>query len=114
MLVREDAAGHLWIGQAMPRPWLEAGQTVEIRDAPTIFGPVSCRIESGADGCRVSINLKARSRFSPKPIILLRLRDPGSRPIAAVSVNGKRLTSFDKDTIRLGPPHKSCEIRVDY
>jgi hypothetical protein len=113
MLVREDTAGQLWIGQAVPRPWLEAGQTVEIQDAPTLFGPISYRIESRSDGRRVSINLKARSRPLPM-IILLRLRDPGGRAIAAVSVNGKRLTSFDKDTIRLGPQRGSYQVRVDY
>src|SRR5215469_16664071 len=48
MLVREVDDHTLLLAQATPRKWLEDGKKIEVRKAPTYFGPVSLQIESQA------------------------------------------------------------------
>ena len=98
MLVREGG-NTLWLGQAIPRDWLAAGKHVAVLDAPTVFGPVSYRIEPQADGS-MRVQLTPPVREPPKEI-RLRLRDPSHRRIAHVTANGPVAINFSSDTLRL-------------
>jgi hypothetical protein len=112
MLVQEDG-DRLWIGRAIPRPWLGGEAVTEVRDAPTAFGSVSFTIRPHPDQGRTDVELTAPSRRTPAAI-LLRLRDPGRRKIAGVKVNGRVLRTFDGDTIELASPAGRLEIEVTY
>jgi hypothetical protein len=112
MLVREDGPD-LRLAQAVPRPWLEAGRTIDIRNAPTKFGPVSLTIESHVDRGRIDVRLTAPAREAP-PSLLLRLRHPQEKPIKSVTVDGKPLTSFAGDTVTLASPRGALKIVVVY
>lgn len=98
MLVREDGET-LWLGQAIPRAWLEWGKRVAVKDAPTTFGAVSFSIEPQTDGS-MRVQLSPPIRDTPKEIAL-RLRDPKQRKIARVKTGGAANVKFSKDTIRL-------------
>jgi hypothetical protein len=112
MLVREDGAD-LRIGQAIPRPWLEAGKKIDIRNAPTAFGPVSFTIESHIDRRQIAVNLTAPAREAPKNIIL-RLRHPHGEAIRSVKVDGKLIDSFKDDMITLASPSGTMKMLVEY
>ena len=112
MLVREDG-GDLRIGQAIPRPWLEAGKKIDIRNAPTTFGPVSFTIESHLDRKQIAVNLTAPARETPKAIIL-RLRHPRGEAIKSVTVDGKPIASFKDETVTLTSARGALRILVEY
>ncbi len=112
MLAREDGPD-LRLCQAAPRPWLEAGKTIRIEDAPTKFGPVSLTIESHVDGGRIDVRLAAPAREAPRQI-LLRLRHPQEKPIKRVTVDGRPFTTFSADTVTLAAPKGTLKIAVEY
>ena len=49
---------------AAPRRWLADGQTIRIENAPTAFGPVSCRVESKLSDGYVEVNVTP----PPRPV----------------------------------------------
>jgi hypothetical protein len=112
MLVQEDG-DRLWLGRAMPRPWLGGESAVELRDAPTAFGPVSFTIRPRPAEGRTVVELAAPARRRPAAI-LLRLRDPKMRRMAAVTVNGRAIRTFDAETIKLVAPAGRLAIEVIY
>ena len=68
-----------------PRPWLADGQTINVQDAPTSFGPVSYSLSRQGSVLQGSIDPPAR----PAPASLeLRLRLPAGEHLAAVRING--------------------------
>lgn len=112
MLVREDG-DRLWIGQAVPRHWITDGQTIELREAATAFGPVSFSIRPHPGRGRTEIELTAPARRTAKAV-LLRLREPSGRKIATVKVNGRPVRSFSADTVELQSPRGVLTIEVAY
>lgn len=112
MLVQEDGE-KLWIGRALPRPWLGGETPTELTDAPTAFGPVSFTIRPHPAEGRTEVDLLAPAR-RPPAAIMLRLRDPGLRRIAGVKVNGEAITTFAGDTIELPRPTGRLTIEVAY
>jgi hypothetical protein len=101
LLVMEQGDS-LWITRAVPRVWLEQGQHITVKNAPTHFGVLSYEITSDVDHGQISATIDLPSRNPPKAV-LLRLRHPQSLPIKSVTVNGENWTNFDnsRDLIRL-------------
>jgi hypothetical protein len=112
MLIREDGE-NLWIGQAVPKHWLEEGKSIDIKGGPTRFGPVSLAIDSHPDCGEIFVELTAPARQTPK-IIFLRLRHPADRTISGVKVNGKPVKGYTSDTIKLALPRGTLRIQVVY
>ncbi len=92
---------HLLVGErgdeldllaGVPTAWLEPGQRITVRGAATWFGPMDIETRSEADPRRVLVRLAAPGRNPPR-VIRLHVRVPG--PIAAVTLNGQRLSTFD-------------------
>jgi len=111
MLVREEG-DTLWLGQAIPRDWLQPGQRVAVSEAPTTFGPVSYSIEPQADGSmRVTLSPPTRNR--PKEIIL-RLRDVKHRRIARIKPQGEMKVKFSDETVRLAGGDSPVTLDVSF
>lgn len=111
LLVREDN-NVLWIGQGIPRAWLETGKHITVTSAPTEFGNVSYRMDPQPDGTmRVSID--PPSRQSPGEI-RVRLRDPQHRRIASVNATGLGETSFSGETIVLRNVKSPLDLQVSF
>jgi hypothetical protein len=72
MLVHE-VVGILRLGYATPRAWLAPGKRIEVRNAPTSFGPVSYTIESRANDVLVTVEVPPEATD-----VSLRLRLPGA------------------------------------
>jgi hypothetical protein len=100
MLVREEGED-LLLAWAAPRLWLEDGKRLEVRDAPTLFGPVTFALRSEVKAGRMVCELTPPRRKSPRRI-RLRARHPKDRPIASVTVNGQPWNRFRKNVVELG------------
>jgi len=112
MLVREYG-DRLWIGQAVPRHWMKEGNTIEVKEAATAFGPVSFSIRPHPGLGRIEVELTAPPRRTPKAVVL-RLREPSGRKVATVKVNGRPIRSFNDDTVELQSPRGVLAIEVAY
>lgn len=103
MLIRESLNSRdgspetLHLAFATPREWLEDGKTIEFKDAPTLFGPVSGKIVSKINHGFVKASLTIPQRDSIKGIYL-KLRLPNRKKITRVSINGKEYRQFDPAT----------------
>lgn len=95
MFIRE-AGDELFLGQGIPRYWLDGGRSVRIENAPTHFGPMSLEITSRADGSQIDAVLTPPDRNPPERIYL-RLRHPQGKPIQSVTVGGEDYGQFDAE-----------------
>lgn len=112
MLLREEA-GSLRIGDAIPRAWLKTGSAVEVRDAPTSFGPVSFELRAEADGKAIRVRLDPPRRKPPLSIVV-RPRHPDARAIRRVTSGEKTYERFTSDTVTIDPGGEAVELRVEY
>jgi hypothetical protein len=99
MLVQEEG-DDLWLGRAIPRPWLAPGKEVRVERAPTLFGQVSYAILSKGQAGVMTAEVDAPAARSPK-VIHLRFRHPENRTLRQVTVNGAEHRDFTGDTILL-------------
>ncbi len=92
----------LWLARGTPRAWLEQGQKISVKNAPTHFGPLAYEIVSDVDHGQIVATVALPSRKSPQSVVL-RLRHPKAAPLQSVTVSGKPWTDFnqDKETITL-------------
>ena len=95
MLVMEIGDA-LWLARATPRAWLEQGQRIAVKNAPTYFGNLNYAITSDVDNGKINAAVEMPSRQAPKEVIL-RFRHPKAAPIKGVTVNGKPWTEYNKD-----------------
>ncbi len=112
MLLREDG-DRLWAAQAVPRSWLADGKTVEIRNAPTSFGPVSLKIESHVERGEIRVDWNSPARRTPN-VVFLKLRHPSRKGITGVRINGRPSTRFSGETVYLDSPGGSLKVVVSY
>jgi hypothetical protein len=101
MLAYERAAdGALVLAAGVSAAWLDAGEVV-VEGLPTWWGPLGYRLRRRANDA-LELSLSAGLRVPPGGIVLL---PPLPRPLADVTVNGERSTSFDgrSATIRQCP-----------
>lgn len=101
LLVMDDGAT-LWLARATPRAWLEQGQKISVKNAPTHFGTVAYEIVSDVDHDQINATVEMPARNPPKSVAL-RFRHPQAAPIREVEVNGADWKSFDpeKETVEL-------------
>jgi hypothetical protein len=114
MLVMERG-DELWLAPFATNSWMNDGMVVEVRNAPTRFGPVSYRITSSARKGLIEAVVDPPARANPAAIVI-RLRHPDGKPMQSVTVNGRRHTDFDPKTeiIRLKPGPGPITIRGRY
>jgi hypothetical protein len=114
MLVQERGK-ELWLAPFVTDNWLQDGQRVEVKNAPTRFGEASFEITSHSAQGYIEAQIEPPTRRAPG-VIILRLRHPQSREIRAVTANGKRLRNFDpaRSTITLKPSATTLNVRAEY
>jgi len=112
MLLHEESNA-LVIGQGVPTAWLEPGKRLEITDSPTLFGPLSCRIET-PDSDTATIALAPPTRTAPSEV-RLHLRHPQGRSIESVTgPEGKQLdVKIEGEVIHL-PATKPLDLIVKF
>lgn len=105
MLLNEWGNDTLIIGQAIPRAWLQKGKQIEVRNAPTYFGPVSFTIAGENDDHEITATIQLAQRNPPKEL-LIRFRHPSEKTIKQVTINGKAWNNYDvnKEYIKVPAP----------
>jgi hypothetical protein len=93
MFVHEQDS-NLYLGQAIPRDWLDRGQRVGIERAASYFGPLTFWIVPHLDQGEIHATLTPPERNRPAAIYV-RLRHPQNKAIQSVTVNGKSYDKFD-------------------
>jgi hypothetical protein len=83
----------LYLAKAAPVSWFGAGETVELKDGATWFGPVSYSIRVGEDTMEATVRPPRRN---PSAKLALRLRRADGKPVTSVTVNGKP-AEFDRE-----------------
>jgi hypothetical protein len=101
LLVFEDGR-NLVLLPAAPDDWFEWGSRIEVRDAPTHFGPLSYRVE--ARESEIVVDLAAAWRRAP---LKIELNLPF--PIETAVVDGRALNVNDH---RLFVPGGTGQIRI--
>jgi hypothetical protein len=110
-----DRDDELWLAPMVTNRWLQDGMKVEVRNAPTRFGPVSYKIASAAAAGHIDAEIQPPTRGTPKRLVI-RLRHPEGKPMKAVTVNGKPHQDFDagKEVVSLAPTTEQITLRVEY
>jgi hypothetical protein len=114
-LLVTERGDDLWLAPFLPAAWLRDGSVVQLRAAPTRFGPVSCRIESHLASGRIDAAIEPPVRQPPRGIVL-RLRHPDGKPIRAVRVDGRAHQGFapEAQTVTLDPGPGPQRVEVDF
>lgn len=102
MMIREEE-DTLLLAQATPRAWLEEGREIEVRQAPTYFGPASFRLRGGLRQITATVDLSDRKLPSA---LVVRLRHPTGAAMQSATVNGEAWTKLDaaKEWVRISKP----------
>ena len=105
----------LWLARATPRVWLEQGQKISVKNAPTHFGKVAFDITSDVGHGRINATLSLPSR-NPAGEVCLRLRHPEATPIRSVRVNGQDYPDFDsaREVVKLHGLAGDVSVEVRY
>jgi hypothetical protein len=111
MLLREEN-GDLVIAQGVPSAWLEPTKRIKVTEAPTLFGPVSYRIET-VDSDSASIHLDPPTRTTPGEI-RIHLRHPEGRKIAEVKGAEDVNFKIEGDVIRFTKLTEPVDLIVTY
>jgi hypothetical protein len=94
---------------AAPRRWLADGQQIRIEKAPTMFGLVSCRVESKLSDGYVEVQV------APPPLkvktILLRAPLPKGWTVESVAIDGADAPLVNGDTVDLSGRKKPLKVR---
>jgi len=107
-LVLEDGET-LWLAPGAPRRWLAAGQKIEVRQAPTYFGPVTYRIEGTSMGVEADVELPTRNQYSKAWLVV---RAPDGKRIRTVEIDGKTSQDFDARSERIRIPVKAGPTHI--
>lgn len=116
MLVFEERdAELLWLNRAIPRRWLQDGEKIIVRNAPTRWCEISYSVEShtGRGYITSTIDLSSCSRpFS----INIRFRHPDKKKIMAAKVNGSDWQEIDirNELIKIPAKEKKIEVKAIY
>ena len=65
LLVMEDGRT-LWLARATPRAWLEQGERISVKNAPTHFGATAYEIVSDVDHGKITATVEMPSRNPPQ------------------------------------------------
>jgi hypothetical protein len=95
---------------ATPRKWLEDGNTITVRRAPTMFGETSLTVRSRLKDGEVIADLKLPNRTAPSNT-LLRLRLPDGWHITSASTSDQSL-SVDRETIDVSQLRGDVTVRA--
>jgi hypothetical protein len=94
---------------AAPRRWLEDGKAIRIENAPTAFGPVSCRVNSQLNAGHVEVHVTPPPRLVKT--ILLRAPLPDGWKVDSVTINGEDAPLIAGNTVDLSGNAKPLTVR---
>ncbi|MBK9138533.1 MAG: hypothetical protein IPM17_07200 [Verrucomicrobia bacterium] len=113
MLILENG-DRLELGMGVPRAWMADGQVIRVERAATLFGRLNLEIVSRVAEKRILARVALEPTVTPGSV-LLRLRDPESRPMRSASVNGQRARlDRARQLIELPPTSRVWEVEARF
>jgi len=105
----------LWLAPCITSNWLQDGQTVSVRNAPTRFGPVSYNITSHVKEGFIEATVQMPVRNAPRAVVV-RVRHPEGKAMKSVTVNGEAYGGFDalKEVVRLRGTVGETRVRAEF
>ncbi len=99
-----DRGDELWLAPFVPNHYMDDGEVVAVRKAPTHFGKVNYEITSHVARGQIEAVIDPPRRRRPETIVI-RLRHPEEKRMKSVTVNGKPHKDFDSETevVRIEP-----------
>jgi hypothetical protein len=94
---------------AAPRRWFLVGQRIRVEEAPTCFGPVSCRTESRLESGYVDVHVAPPLR--PAKIMRLRAPVPVGWQVESATVDGAATALAGADTVDLSGRTRPMTVR---
>lgn len=110
MLVQEEG-DELVIGRGIAKHWLVPGKTIDVRNAPTYFGPVSFIIEAADEGEKTRVRIEPPKRTPPRTIRLALRHLDGARP-TGVRVNGEAVDVDGTGPLRMPCLPEQMEVEI--
>jgi hypothetical protein len=104
MLVREQG-DDLYLLSAVSPEWLKAGKTIEVRDEPTEFGPVSFSVHAQVG----TFEVRLPTRFRDVPVHLC-VRIPWFLSVARLEVDGRPVAAGEGGHLSVTPG--ACKLVV--
>ena len=95
----------------VPRVWLADGKQIHIEDAPTMFGPVSCRVESKLNEGYVEARVTPPPRLAKE--MLIRAPLPEGWRVKSVEIDGAEAPLVNEDTVDLTGHAKALTVRFN-
>jgi hypothetical protein len=111
----QERGDELWLAPFVTTHWMNDGQTVSVRNAPTRFGKVGYTINSAVAKGQIVAVVELPAKCTAKKVVL-RLRHPEGKPMQSVTVTGKPHADFDpkNETITLEPTEGKLTIQAQY
>lgn len=104
----------LCLSPATPPAWQEHGKTITVKNAPTVFGPVSYTQISRIRDRLVRIRLSVPERNAIQKLLFF-VRVPGRLPVSGVTVNGLDHKAFTADgALNLSGLRGMLDIKVTF
>ena len=110
MLVREEG-DRLYLSSGAPRAWFLPGRAIRVDHAATFFGETGFQIESHANEGYIQAQVSPPRRNRPREI-LLRLRNPESKKMTRVELNGRDWRQFDPEREMIMIPGEENKVNV--
>ena len=107
LLLEQDDT--LLLGPGIPRRWLMPGEKIEVRNAPSYFGPVSYNLKCNDSGIDARIKLPTRNAYKQATLVV---RAPEEKKISSVTIDGRAWNDFDPGNERIRLPLTAQEIDV--
>ncbi len=99
----------LLLAPGIPRAWLAPGKKIELREAPSYFGPVSYKLEPGSQGVDAQITLPTRNPYKTAWFVV---RAPEGKKISSVTIDGKPWQDYDAATERIRLPLRTAPMTI--
>jgi len=114
MLVMERG-DTLWLAPFVTNNWLKDGMAIEVKNAPTCFGPVSYTIRSYAAQGFIEADIEPPMRNAPAGIVI-RLRHPEGKSLQKAEVSGARDVVIDreKECVLMIPEGGPIRLKANY
>lgn len=106
----------LMLSPALLRRWHEPGKYVAVSKLPTYFGDLDMKIEPRADGNAIDYKIQVTPQGDQDVRALERIilypQIPGGRAITKVTLDGKEIKEFTRDTVIMASPVRKKPIVV--
>ncbi|HPS54907.1 MAG TPA: NPCBM/NEW2 domain-containing protein [Sedimentisphaerales bacterium] len=110
-----ERGGELWLAPFVTTGWMDDGEVVEVKNAPSNFGQASYKITSHVKDGFIEATISVPNRCKADAVVI-RLRHPQEKKMTAVMVNGKEYKNFDaeKEIVRLKDFDGQVTVRAQY